>query len=67
MFKVETKTSFWKHPFKWRKHRKMARLMEKLISYRWENGGKEEFEERRKHHLYYGHIPVGSPCAICDK
>lgn len=37
------------------------------VSTRWENGGKEEFEERRKHHLYYGHIPVGSPCAICDK
>ena len=67
MFAVEIKTSFWKHPFKWWKDRKMARLMEKLISYRWENGGKEEFEERIKHNLYYGHIPVGSPCAICDK
>lgn len=67
MFTVETKTSFWKHPFKWWKDRKTARLMRFIIAYQWEHGGKEDFERMWKHQTYYGHTPLGNPCAICNK
>lgn len=66
MFKVETKTSFWKHPFKWWRDRKSARLFGKILDYKWKNGLEKEFDEYRKHHLLYGHVPNGNPCKICN-
>lgn len=54
MFKVTPTQKFLSNPIKWWKDRKSAKLLEKIIAYRWEHGMKEEVESEVRRHLLGG-------------
>ena len=52
--KITRNYSFWKHPIKWWKDRKVMKVANFLINYQWKHGMKEEVEKMQYDIMFYG-------------
>lgn len=44
--RIKANYSFWKHPIQWIREIQHRKVMEALIEYNWNHGGREEFLEK---------------------
>lgn len=52
--KITRNYSFWKHPFKWWRDRKVIKVANFLINYEWEHGMREEVYKMQEDLIFYG-------------
>jgi hypothetical protein len=52
--RIKANYSFWKHPIKWIRERKMRKVLEKMVNFHWQNGGREEVQKKMTEALMFG-------------
>jgi hypothetical protein len=52
--KIKANYSFWRHPIKWLKERKHRAVLEHMMNFHYQNGGKEEIEKKIKEMMIFG-------------
>lgn len=57
--RIKANYSFWKHPIRWWKERRQREVMEALVNWNWENGGKEELLEKMTEFMIKSQTTIG--------
>lgn len=56
--RIRANYSFWRHPIKWLRERKMRKLMEVMINHDWKNGGEERHQKMMKELILKGTVNI---------
>ena len=52
--KITANYSFWRHPIKWIKERKLRKIMQTYANIQWRNGMKDEIYKRQEDMIFHG-------------